>query len=203
MRPKQPAAEPQEDLFRARLENLVDPRHPLVRLAGLIDWGRFERTFGALYTEGVGRPGPADAADGRAAPAQAHGRPVRRGDLRPLPRQPLRPAVLRRDLFPARPAARPLIDDALAPAHRRRAAGGAAGREPGRRTARRRGGGEASAARHRRHHGAAQGGDAPDRQQTPAPRHRDPGAAGPAARHPAAAVLSAGGRAGAARGRAG
>ena len=32
MRPKQPAAEPQDDLFRARLENLVDRRHPLVRL---------------------------------------------------------------------------------------------------------------------------------------------------------------------------
>jgi transposase, IS5 family len=56
MRPKQPRAEPQEDLFRARLETLVDPRHALVRLAGLIDWGRFETEFGALYTEG-GRPG--------------------------------------------------------------------------------------------------------------------------------------------------
>ncbi len=56
MRPKQPEAEPQEDLFRARLETLVDPRHPLVRLAELIDWGRFEAEFGALYTDG-GRPG--------------------------------------------------------------------------------------------------------------------------------------------------
>ncbi len=56
MRPKQPAAEPQEDLFRARLENLVDLRHALVRLAGLIEWGRFEAEFGALYTDG-GRPG--------------------------------------------------------------------------------------------------------------------------------------------------
>jgi len=56
MRPKQPKAEPQEDLFRARLQNVVDSRHPLVRLAALIDWGRFETEFGALYTEG-GRPG--------------------------------------------------------------------------------------------------------------------------------------------------
>ena len=56
MRPKQPEAEPQDDLFRARLENLVDPRHALARLAGLIDWGRFEAEFGALYTDG-GRPG--------------------------------------------------------------------------------------------------------------------------------------------------
>src|SRR5919202_2583107 len=56
MRPKQPKAAPQEDLFRARLENLVDPRHPLVGLAKLIDWGRFEAAFGSLYTDG-GRPG--------------------------------------------------------------------------------------------------------------------------------------------------
>ena len=47
MRPKQAEAEPQDDLFRARLENLVDPRHPLVRLAGLIQWGRFEAEFGS------------------------------------------------------------------------------------------------------------------------------------------------------------
>jgi IS5 family transposase len=56
MRPKHPEAEPQEDLFRARLENLVDRRHALVRLAGLIDWDRFEAEFGPLYTDG-GRPG--------------------------------------------------------------------------------------------------------------------------------------------------
>jgi transposase, IS5 family len=57
MRPKQVAAEDQEDLFRARLENLVDRRHALVRLAGLIDWGRFEAEFGPLYTDAIGRPG--------------------------------------------------------------------------------------------------------------------------------------------------
>ena len=57
MRPKQPTAEPQDDLFRARLANLVDRRHPLVRLAGLIDWGRFETEFGPLYTDATGRPG--------------------------------------------------------------------------------------------------------------------------------------------------
>ena len=56
MRPKQPTPDPQDDLFRARLENLVDRRHALVRLAGLIDWVRFEAEFGALYTDG-GRPG--------------------------------------------------------------------------------------------------------------------------------------------------
>jgi IS5 family transposase len=57
MRPKQPVAEPQEDLFRARLGNLVDPRHALVRLAGLMDWVRLEAAFGPFYTDGIGRPG--------------------------------------------------------------------------------------------------------------------------------------------------
>ena len=56
MRPRRPKAEPQDDLFRARLENLADPRHALVRVAALIDWDRFEAEFGALYTDG-GRPG--------------------------------------------------------------------------------------------------------------------------------------------------
>ena len=57
MRPDQPEAEDQEDLFRTRLTNLAEPRHPLVRLAGLIEWGRLETAFGPLYTDGVGRRG--------------------------------------------------------------------------------------------------------------------------------------------------
>jgi transposase, IS5 family len=57
MRPKPPDPVEQAELFRARLDNLVDRRHPLVRRAGLIDWHCFEESFGALYTEGVGRPG--------------------------------------------------------------------------------------------------------------------------------------------------
>jgi transposase, IS5 family len=54
--PKSPAQE-QPELFRSALVNLVDPRHPLVRLAGLIDWERFAEAFGPLYRDGVGRPG--------------------------------------------------------------------------------------------------------------------------------------------------
>ena len=56
MRPKQPAAAPQDDLFRARLQSLVDPRHALVRLAGLIEWEQFEMTFGAVYSDKSGQP---------------------------------------------------------------------------------------------------------------------------------------------------
>ena len=45
------------ELFRSRLENIIDQRHPLVRLTRLIDWPLFEARFGALCVEGVGRPG--------------------------------------------------------------------------------------------------------------------------------------------------
>ena len=57
MRPKEPTGGDDLDLFRARLENIVDQRHALVRLAALIDWKRFDEAFGALYSDGIGRPG--------------------------------------------------------------------------------------------------------------------------------------------------
>ena len=57
MRPRRPKATPSEDLFRARLSNQLDLKHPLIRLAGLIEWESFETEFGALYHETLGRPG--------------------------------------------------------------------------------------------------------------------------------------------------
>ena len=57
MRPNPCDPKPADDLFRARLSQQIDPRHPLVRLAGLIDWEGFEARFGQLYHPHVGRPG--------------------------------------------------------------------------------------------------------------------------------------------------
>jgi len=56
MRPKSPSPSTTDDLFRNRLSNILDQRHALLRLAGLIDWSRFEQEYGALYAE-QGRPG--------------------------------------------------------------------------------------------------------------------------------------------------
>ena len=56
--------------------------------------------------------------------------PVRRGAVRALGGEPLFPVFLRRGVLPARAAVRPLVDDALAPAHGRGAARGAAAGEP-------------------------------------------------------------------------
>jgi IS5 family transposase len=57
MRPSKPDPKEPDDLFRARLGQQLDVRHPLVRLAGLIDWEVFEARFGALYHPHAGRPG--------------------------------------------------------------------------------------------------------------------------------------------------
>jgi IS5 family transposase len=57
MRPHQTDPTPPEDLWRARLSQQIDLRHPLVRLAGLIDWKGFEARFGKLYHPQLGRPG--------------------------------------------------------------------------------------------------------------------------------------------------
>ena len=45
-----------EDLFRSRLESIVDRRHGLVRLAALIDWSWFCAAFCVLHHECKGRP---------------------------------------------------------------------------------------------------------------------------------------------------
>ena len=45
------------DLFRQELSNIIDLRHPLVKLAQQIDWQSCEGRFGGLYASGIGRPG--------------------------------------------------------------------------------------------------------------------------------------------------
>ncbi len=52
MRPGQPAFTDTRDLFRHRRENMLDQRHELFRLAGIMDRERFDETFGALYCPG-------------------------------------------------------------------------------------------------------------------------------------------------------
>ena len=45
-----------DDLFRSRLENIIDMRHALVRLADALDWAFFDDAYDAFYSE-EGRPG--------------------------------------------------------------------------------------------------------------------------------------------------
>ena len=54
MPPKKPKLR-DDELFRMQLTNMIDMEHPLVKLAGLIDWSRFDEAYGRFYTQ-KGRP---------------------------------------------------------------------------------------------------------------------------------------------------
>ena len=60
MKPRQSQAQNRQDnLFQARLDQQLNPQHPLFRLAQQIDWSYFEREFGPLYAEEIGPTGEA------------------------------------------------------------------------------------------------------------------------------------------------
>jgi hypothetical protein len=54
MRPKERRDSGQNDIFRARLDPIVDMGHPLVALS--IDWRFLEERFGAVYSDKPGHP---------------------------------------------------------------------------------------------------------------------------------------------------
>lgn len=56
MKPCKAEQIPQSDLFRLRLDQMLNQRHALYKLAGQIDWNAAEVQFGNLYSE-EGRPG--------------------------------------------------------------------------------------------------------------------------------------------------
>ena len=55
MKPKS-RAPGQDDLLRARLTDMIDMRHELVRLEALIDWAFFEREWAGFFPSHTGRP---------------------------------------------------------------------------------------------------------------------------------------------------
>lgn len=56
MRPKKPGTMGEGDLFRARLEQIINLKHELVQLAARIDWDWIDREIAPLYSD-KGRPG--------------------------------------------------------------------------------------------------------------------------------------------------
>jgi transposase, IS5 family len=52
-----PRDDRQKDLLRPALEEIIDLGHPLVRLAGNIDWGFLDGRFGSVCQPGPGQPG--------------------------------------------------------------------------------------------------------------------------------------------------
>jgi IS5 family transposase len=56
MRPKRHRDSGQQDLLRSRLDQIVDPAHPLVKMARAIDWRFLEDKLDAVYTDAPGQP---------------------------------------------------------------------------------------------------------------------------------------------------
>jgi transposase, IS5 family len=56
MRPRKPRTTGEGDLFRARLDQIINMKHELVQLAGKIDWDWIDREIAPLYND-RGRPG--------------------------------------------------------------------------------------------------------------------------------------------------
>jgi IS5 family transposase len=56
MRPREQRETGEQDLFRSRLDQIIDTKHALVKLARTIDWRFLEEKFGAVYKEGPGQP---------------------------------------------------------------------------------------------------------------------------------------------------
>ena len=56
MRPRERRETGKQDLFRSRLDQIIDLNHALAKLARSIDWGFLEERFGAVYSDGPGQP---------------------------------------------------------------------------------------------------------------------------------------------------
>ena len=56
MKPRTRRQTGQSDLFKARLDQIIDLRHELVLLAAVLDWAFLEASFGAVYSDDPGQP---------------------------------------------------------------------------------------------------------------------------------------------------
>ena len=58
MRPKKRQTTGEGDLFRARLDQIINLRHELVQLAGAIDWDWLDGEIAPLFSDQGGPPAP-------------------------------------------------------------------------------------------------------------------------------------------------
>src|SRR5471032_429760 len=56
MRPRERRETGEQDLFRSRLDQIIDMDHPLTKLARTVDWPFLEGRFGEVYTDDPGHP---------------------------------------------------------------------------------------------------------------------------------------------------
>ena len=116
MRPRERRETGKQDLFRSRLDQIIDLNHALAKLARTIDWGFLEERFGAVYTDGPGQPPlPTRLMAGLAILKHTFDLSDEALCERWV-ENPYYQYLLRRGVLPAPADLRPLVADALAPA---------------------------------------------------------------------------------------
>jgi transposase, IS5 family len=55
MKPRERRESGEGDLFRSRLDQIIDVEHALAKLARSVDWGFLETPFWEIYTDGPGQ----------------------------------------------------------------------------------------------------------------------------------------------------
>src|SRR6478672_5362705 len=101
MRPKKHKTTGSNDLFRARLDQIINLKHELVLLAGKIDWDWIDGEIAPLYSEN-GRPGiETRFMIGLLLLKHIYGLSDE-GSVRALGPRPVFPVLHRRRVFPAR-----------------------------------------------------------------------------------------------------
>ena len=98
MKPKKPAPD-QDDLLCARLVEMIDMRHELVKLEALIDWDIFEREWLGFFPSHTGRPATPPRLVAGLCYLQHAFALVTRGRRDPLGGEPVLAAFLRGDIL--------------------------------------------------------------------------------------------------------
>ena len=55
-KPRERRQTAEQDLFRSRLDQILNMKHELVQLAQAMDWPVLEQRFGEVYSDGPGKP---------------------------------------------------------------------------------------------------------------------------------------------------
>ena len=160
MRPKKHKTTGSNDLFRARLDQIINLKQELVLLAGKIDWDWIDGEIAPLYSEN-GRPGiETRFMIGLLLLKHIYGLSDE-GVCERWVHDPYFQFFTGEEFFPARLPARALGPEPLEKAARRQA-GAAAGREPAGRACERRFTDQGHQAGYRRYHSPAQERHLPD-----------------------------------------
>ena len=72
MKPRERRETGETDLFRSRLDQIINMNHELVRLAKSVSWEAIEARCGEVYSDGPRHAASANAVDGWLGDPEAH-----------------------------------------------------------------------------------------------------------------------------------